>query len=53
MLNYDKIHVRVVKQNKFGIMMKQIINALHKHNVVYLKVMSHNILSQLKVLNNV
>ena len=53
MLNYVKIHVRVVKQNKFGIMMKQIINALQKHNVAYLKVMSHNILSQLKVLNNV
>ena len=53
MLNYVKIHVRVVKQNKFGILMKQITNAQLKYNAVYLKVMSHNILSQLKVLNNV
>ena len=53
MLNYVKMYVRVVKQNKFGTMMKQITNAQLKYNAVYLKVMSHNILSQLKAQNNV
>ena len=47
------MYVRVVKQNKFGILMKQITNAQLKYNAVYLTRMLQHILSQLKTLNNV
>ena len=44
MLTYVKMYVRVVKQNKFGTMMKQITNAQLKYNAVYLTRMLQHIL---------